>query len=194
MFEVLLMLHRSQFTLTTIFLATLLIAILLGFYRYWFVVLLVSEISFVFLGVELLLRQLPAAVKKSVADNCKRADRSWSVNREKSERQAVRKLRSEVWFVFLIVLVPLNLLVWFTIQGEQYQQFGLGLTIIWLGIASVIVRSGYICFVRQFVTELKLRSQDYLLRDIQSARTAPDFKARTNVRSRKSAMESVSSG
>jgi len=131
----------------------------------------------VFFGVELLLRKLPAAVKKGVSDNCIRNDGSSSIRRERAERRAVRKLRSEVWFLFLIVLLPLNVLLWLVFQSGQLQQFAVWSAVAWLFIAAMIVRSGYIYFVRQFVIELKLRFQNNLLRDIQFSRLKTNINA-----------------
>lgn len=190
------MLHQSQFNISSILVATLFVAILLGFYQYWLVVVLVIEIALLFVSVELLVRQLPASVKKALWNNCRRADGSLSTRRQGLEQNAVRKLRSEVWMVFLLVVLPLNVLLWFAFsdwtkstsalanmsigkdesawQSSHFQLMAIGLAVVWVAIAALIVRSGYRYFVRRFAIELQQRTQQNMFRDLHLASMNPN--------------------
>ena len=99
------MIRGSQFTVLTLFVAMFVVAVLVAFHDYGIVLVPVLELVMVYFGVESLLRQLPPRVVQVANNNCKRADGSVSPRRQLGEKRALRKLRWNVWFIFLMVLM-----------------------------------------------------------------------------------------
>ena len=157
------MLRGLQFSIATILLATFAFAVLIQLGQIWPVAVLVFNGAAIFVGSEFLTRSLPMNVAKLYRANCTRADGSWSTNRENIENDQYRLFRSNIRLIVTIALVPWTAVIW-------YQSFSIDQVIIaamiWLVISFVIVRSGYLYYLNQHVFRMKVRAQNFKLRDL----------------------------
>ncbi|MCC7338939.1 MAG: hypothetical protein IT422_27915 [Pirellulaceae bacterium] len=99
------MAKHSKFTfpLSALFLAIAPIALLFSRgLSFWFV-LLIAELFAIYACVELLTKRMPAALRTQSKANCYRLDGTRSHRRSSRERRSLRKIRSDLWAVFLIV-------------------------------------------------------------------------------------------
>ncbi len=62
--------------------------------------------------IEILMRNMPSAIRASIAANARRLDGTWSRAREQVEERALWRLRRGLCAAFLLILVPGNLLVY----------------------------------------------------------------------------------
>ena len=62
--------------------------------------------------VEILMRNLPSAIRASIARNTRRLDGTRSRRRERVEKRAQQKLRRSLLFVILLIVAPGNLLLY----------------------------------------------------------------------------------
>lgn len=69
---------------------------------FWFL-LLVTELFAIYVCVELLTQQMPATLRAQSQANCYRLDGTRSHRREFRELRSLRKVRSDLWAVFLTV-------------------------------------------------------------------------------------------
>lgn len=100
-----------QFTISTALAATTLIALLLAPIAGNLFLILVMQLVTILVAVELLSRNLPQGLMKASEDNCFRLDGGRSRRRSAQERKALRKVRKDLFAVFLIVAITGNVLV-----------------------------------------------------------------------------------
>ncbi|MCA9181820.1 MAG: hypothetical protein KDA51_10220 [Planctomycetales bacterium] len=99
------MAKHSDFTfpVSALFLALAPIALLFSRgLSFWFV-LLIAELFTIYVCVELLTTRMPVALRTQSKANCYRLDGTRSHRRSSRERNSLRKIRSDMWAVFLIV-------------------------------------------------------------------------------------------
>ncbi len=82
-------------------------------------------------ATEVLVHNLPSAIRSGIADNCRRANGRWSHRRARIEDRAVRKLRWNILYALLLVAIPLNAILWY-VNGEVIP-VGIG----WDAVASI---------------------------------------------------------
>ena len=156
--------HRgSQFSIATLLLVTLAVAIGLQFGRFWPVALGIALVAAIAFASELLIRTLPKSIATLYTYNCTRADGSRSLNREKIEREQFRLFRSNIRLLVLIAFAP-----WIVFVGYEYFSGDeiLITSIILLFTSFAIVRSGYLYFLKQHIFRMNIRSQNFKLRDL----------------------------
>ena len=73
----------------------------------------IIELVVVYIVVTTLATRIPAAIRKGMERNCKRSDGSLSPGRVSAELAAVRKLKSDLLFTVLLLLIPTNILLWY---------------------------------------------------------------------------------
>ncbi len=92
-----------QFPLKWLLLALSAVAVLLSQgLSFWFL-LVATEIIAIYMSVEVLARGMPAKLLSASSDNCYRLDGSRSERRATRELNAVRKVRTDLWGLFLIL-------------------------------------------------------------------------------------------
>lgn len=95
--------QKFSFSISAVFLAIAAIALLFSRgLSFWFL-LLVTEAVVIYVCVELLTQRMPAALRTQSQANCYRLDGTRSHRRSSREHRALRKVRSDLWAVFLFV-------------------------------------------------------------------------------------------
>ncbi len=105
--------HDRQFTIVTALVVTALVAVLLQLWSKSWLTIVIIDVVVAVSSIELLKRNLPNAIQKSLVANCKRANGSWSSRRARAEAKAVRKLQLDLLLVLSLVLLSMNAIVWF---------------------------------------------------------------------------------
>lgn len=92
-----------QFPFAVFPLTLLVVALLLAQgLSFWFLLLL-TEILAIYVFVEVMTKRMPAGLLDASRDNCHRLDGSRSRRRTERENKALRKVRSDLWAVMLIL-------------------------------------------------------------------------------------------
>ncbi len=101
-----------RFALTRLLLTVSAIALLLSLgLGFWFM-LLVTQIIAISVCVEVMTQRMPPKLLNASRDNCRRMDGTLSGRRSAREQRALRKVRSDLWAIFLTAaLVGSGLLV-----------------------------------------------------------------------------------
>ena len=157
------MLRGIQFSIATILLAIFAFAIMLQYGQIWPVAVFVLICTIIFAGSEFLSRSLPANVEKLYRSNCTRADGSWSSNRESIENDQYRLFRSNIRLLVFIAVVPWAAIIWY--QTFDFNEM-VTAALIWILVSFVVVRSGYLYFLNQHIFRMKVRAQNFKLRDL----------------------------
>lgn len=94
---------KFSFPISAVFLAIAAIALLFSSgLSFWFL-LLATELFTIYVCVELLTQRMPASLRTQSLANCYRLDGTRSNRRSSRERSSLRRVRSDLWAVFLIV-------------------------------------------------------------------------------------------
>ncbi len=95
--------QKFTFPISAVFLAVAAIALIFTSGRSFWFLLLVTELIAIYVCVELLTQRMPAALRSQSEANCYRLDGTRSHRRSSRERKSLRRVRSDLWAVFLIV-------------------------------------------------------------------------------------------
>lgn len=104
------MLRHNQFTFGSILgLMAIVAALLVGGEL---TTIAVIEIVFCYFVIEVLMRNLPRGIEKSIRFNSKRQNGSWSSRRAQIEREAVLKVRRDLSITLATIVLVTNAMVW----------------------------------------------------------------------------------
>lgn len=157
------MLRGTQFDIAFFLFAILVAAVLLAYGQIWPVAFLVGLIVAIYVGGEYLSRNLPENVVRLQSTNCVRANGTRSLHRESVEKREFHDLKTNIRLILLIGIAPWILLIWHDSFDTDYLLIG---CLAWIIVSFLILRHGYLYFVRRFVFDLKRRAQQYKIRDL----------------------------
>ena len=188
--------RRNQFSLASIILLTMLVAVVVRWPQVWLFIL-VGQLVLVLLCINYLIRNIPKGILSAMKRNCVLPDGSWCLARENIEVKSIEKYRKSLFALFGLILIPANLLFWIAASNQPWFDFrtannywlnSLGgdsismsipeisselrlvttvILVAWGLFGAVLLFQGHMRTLNELLFEAKLRSRNYRLTELE---------------------------
>lgn len=171
------MARNFRFSLSSIFIATLVCAIYFSKNLSPLTVVLLLEPVVIVCLVTVLYRGIPKGILFASNNNCYRLDGSKSERREMIEDHAIRCVRTDLYFIFYAVTILGNLLVAAAMGVVQNldadtipMRYLFGGLVVWTLLSCVVIGFAYRSVLKSLHSGIQSRSKQYLATDIEQTR------------------------
>lgn len=170
--------NLSKFSVSALLLVPVAVGIFLRWDAWWIMTIVVHGI-FLFVLTEIVVRNLPRALRQLVRDNIVRLDRSRSRRRARIEKAAMKRLAWDFRLVSLLATAPYSIIYWSTKSDMEIRACAL---FAWSFIAVAFFSGAYMHLVKRFDREAQIRALNYELQDAANREEAANRDAKGNNR------------